>query len=518
MNITWRLEERADATPQAYAIIDDRTKRRCTYAGLRVRSAALAHDFARAGLAPGDRVLIAVPMSLDLYVALIGAWRCGLVAVVPDASMGRAELDRCIKTAQPAAVITAQRLAALAFALPAVRTIRRKFVFGWFPGMRRVKAPAPGLGAPVAIVTRDAHDPALITFTSGSTGLPKVAVRSHGVLDAQVKAILANVRLGTTTLETMPIVLLANLAAGGTSVIPNINLRAVGKADAGALATTIEQHGCKTLIGSPAVLQRLAEGCAEGDARLTCLEEVYSGGAPVFPAILEAFERVAHHARTHAIYGSTEAEPIAHIAHREIAPHDVESMRQGHGLLVGLPDVSTEVVVIAAEWGQPLGPLSTEEFAARRVGPNAAGEIVVAGDHVLPGYLNGLGDEETKIHVDGRVFHRTGDIGRLDAGERLWLLGRASAAISDERGTIYPLAVECAASFIPGLRRSALVQSHGKRVLFIEGAGVSCADVRTRLAWAMIDEVVPTGTIPVDRRHNAKVDYPRLRLMASNRR
>ncbi|MDB5094483.1 MAG: acyl-CoA synthetase, AMP-forming [Candidatus Eremiobacteraeota bacterium] len=517
MNIAWQLEARVDATPNACAIVDDRTERRCTYTDLRDRAAALAEDLRRAGLRPGHRVLIAVPMSLDLYIALIAVWRCGLVAVVPDASTGLAGLNRCIEAVRPAALIAAQRLAALAFIVPAARTIRRKFVFGWFPGMGSVGAPSTG-SVPVAIEAREPGDPALITFTSGSTGAPKVAVRSHGVLDAQMKAILANVHLGTTTLETMPIVLLANLAAGGTSVIPDVNLRSVGKADAGALAAAISRHGCTTLIGSPAVLQRLAEGCDEADTRLNGLNEAYSGGAPVFPVILEAFERVAHRARTHAIYGSTEAEPIAHIAHLQITPNDIDLMRQGHGLLVGRPDVSTDVAVIASQWGHPLGPLTSAEFAARRVAENVAGEIVVAGAHVLPGYLNGVGDEDTKIHVADGVFHRTGDLGRLDAGGRLWLLGRAGAAITDERGTVYPLAVECAASFIAGIRRSALVRSHASRVLFVEGDGVNVPDLRTRLSWAMIDEVVPIETIPVDRRHNAKVDYPRLQLLASRRR
>jgi acyl-CoA synthetase (AMP-forming)/AMP-acid ligase II len=517
VNIARRLEEKADAIPRTCAIIEDRTARRCTYGSLRDRTSALAYDFARAGLRPGDRILIAVGMSLDLYVALIGAWRCGLVAVVPDASMGLGGLNRCIKAAQPAAVIAEQRLAPLSLASPAMRAIPHKFVFGLFPGMRRVRDARPGTARRFPIIGRRMDEPALITFTSGSTGTPKVAVRSHGLLHAQMKSLLANLRLGTKTLETMPIVLLANLAAGGTSVIPNIALRSVGKADPRKLAETIKRHGCTTLIGSPVVLQRLAAECADADPRLASLEDVYSGGGPVFPVILAAFERAAPHARTHAIYGSTETEPIAHVAHRQVAASDVESMRQGGGLLAGRPDASSEVAVIAADWGRPLGPLTRDAFAALRLAPNFVGEIVVTGPHVLAGYLNGAGDAETKIHVAERVFHRTGDLGRIDAGGRLWLLGRASAAISDERGTVYPLAVECAASFIAGVHRSALAQSQRKRVLFIEAAGSNAAEIRNRLAWAMIDEVVPLAAIPVDRRHNAKIDYPRLRRLASRR-
>jgi acyl-CoA synthetase (AMP-forming)/AMP-acid ligase II len=142
------------------------------------------------------------------------------------------------------------------------------------------------------------------------------------------------------------------------------------------------------------------------------------------------------------------------------------------------------------------------------------GEIVVAGDHVLPGYLNGQGDAETKFRVDGRVWHRTGDAGRLDARGRVWLLGRCVARIDDARGTLYPFGAECAATATPGVARAALVAINGHRVLVVEPAPLSPApdlkQMKERLAWAAIDDVW-SMPIPVDGRHNAKVDYPALR-------
>src|SRR5690606_34695162 len=106
------------------------------------------------------------------------------------------------------------------------------------------------------------------------------------------------------------------------------------------------------------------------------------------------------------------------------------------------------------------------------------------------------------------------DAGYLDTEGRLWLLGRAQARISDNRGTIYPFAVECAASRIDGVRRSALVQHAGKRLLIVEptrGAPADLPDVLARqLPWARLDAVRLMGRIPVDRRHNAKIDYTAL--------
>ena len=148
-------------------------------------------------------------------------------------------------------------------------------------------------------------------------------------------------------------------------------------------------------------------------------------------------------------------------------------------------------------------------------GPNAPGEIVVTGPHVLKGYLHGEGDAETKFRVEDETWHRTGDAGYLDVRGRLWLLGRCSAKVSDAYGVQYPLAVECAAQLsLPSIRQCAFVGWKGRRVLLVETAArLSKAEtvrLRTSLAWAQIDEVRSVRRIPVDRRHQAKVDYVRL--------
>ena len=108
---------------------------------------------------------------------------------------------------------------------------------------------------------------------------------------------------------------------------------------------------------------------------------------------------------------------------------------------------------------------------------------------MLTGYLHAAGDAETKFRVNGKAWHRTGDLGWLDRNGRLWLMGRASAAIQDERGVLYPFAVECAARQIPGVRRAAIAGIEGRRILAVEADSARVPDaVRTRLAWAKLDE------------------------------
>jgi acyl-CoA synthetase (AMP-forming)/AMP-acid ligase II len=191
---------------------------------------------------------------------------------------------------------------------------------------------------------------------------------------------------------------------------------------------------------------------------------------------------------------------------------DHSVMRSGAGLLAGRPVAEIELRILRDQWGTPLVALSEAEFAARCVPEGESGEIVVSGEHVLSGYRQGRGDAETKFRVAGRVWHRTGDAGRLDAEGQLWLLGRCSARVTDARGSLWPFAVECAAMGDERVRRAALASVRGQRVLAVEGRDLAQGDalLLKALAWAGLERVVPVKHLPVDRRHNAKIDYPAL--------
>jgi acyl-CoA synthetase (AMP-forming)/AMP-acid ligase II len=229
--------------------------------------------------------------------------------------------------------------------------------------------------------------------------------------------------------------------------------------------------------------------------------------------MLDALAAAVPHAAIVAVYGSTEAEPIAEIDRRDIAAADRASMTAGAGLLAGHPVPSITLRILTDRWGTPRGPWTADQLERESLSVDQVGEIVVAGAHVLAGYLDGLGDDETKIKVDARVWHRTGDAGYLDAAGRLWLVGRCAAKASDGRGVLYPFAVECAASQIEGVGRTAFVMHRHRRVLAAEisgGSETARVTLLERLAWARLDEVVMVPRVPVDSRHNAKVDYPAL--------
>jgi acyl-CoA synthetase (AMP-forming)/AMP-acid ligase II len=521
MNLVEVLLDQCRRKPDASAIIETRHGHDATttFAGLERRSSQVAALLRRNGIKAGDPVLIFHPMSAELYAILLGVFRLGAVAMFLDPSAGRSHIERCCELQPPAALIASPKAHLLGLTSSALRRIRRKFVVGpWLPGafsLANARHESPVKGCEPC----DSGTPALLTFTSGSTGLPKAAVRTHGFLLAQHQVLHHRLELaeGEVDLTTLPIFLLANLASGLTSVIPQGDLRSPGAVEPAPVLSQIELHHVTRCAASPAFFERLLAGPLESRKKIALLRKIYTGGAPVFPRLLEALSTAAPDAKIEAVYGSTEAEPISHLDAHGITATDRSAMRSGHGLLAGVPIPEICLRIIPDQWGRSTGPFTVEEFERARLPTTRVGEIVVTGDHVLKGYLLGRGDEESKFRVGDEVWHRTGDAGKFDEHGRLWLVGRCSAKIRDARGEIYPFAVECVAMEHPGIRRAAFVAHAGQRLLAIESNPefdrATLQTLRQDLLWSSVDEIRILRRLPVDKRHNGKIDYPTLQRL-----
>jgi olefin beta-lactone synthetase len=524
VNVAALLEESVAVRPRAAALIEGRgsARRETSFAVLDQAARRIAAVLHRDGVRPGDGVLFFAPPSASLYAALIAVFRRGAVAMFVEPSAGRRVLDDACAMWPPRAMIATPRAHLLRFVSAAVRDIPTKYTTsGWVPGARSL--------AMTAIVPHEDRftevgedSPALVTFTSGSTGRPKGVVRTHGVLRAQLDALTQSVaaRGAERELVSLPIVVLLNLANGVETVLPDADLRRPGAIDAAAVLEQISHERVTRATASPAFLERLADD-PNADRALQHVRTIVTGGGPVFPDIVTQLARCAPFARIVSVYGSTEAEPIAHVTAADVSADDLNAMRGGGGLLAGAPDPCVELRIIRRQWGTPIPPLDSGTFDTMTCGTAEPGEIVVSGAHVVGGYLHGVGDDETKFRVAGAVWHRTGDLGYLDDRGRLWLLGRASAVIEDTRGVVYPFAVECAARERLGVRRCALTAHRGKRVLVVERtrgqAPIDHSAALTALAWAGVDKVVSVRTLRMDRRHNSKIDYAALRTLLDKR-
>lgn len=519
MNIAEVLHQQLSRRGESPALIETRhgRDRVVTFRAFERATARLAALLEHKGIRAGDRVLILHPMSIELYAFLIALFRIGAVAMFLDPSGGREYVERCLRIAPPKAFFGSAKAQLLRVWIPELRRVERTFCSTHAPGATRISLDIDGPEMETIAPALESTA-ALITFTSGSTGEPKAALRTHGFLLSQHRAMQAALQLqaGAFDLTTLPIFVLANLASGVTSVLPDADMRRPGSIAARPVLRQLQRLPITTMAASPAFVARLTAECRRSDLRMERMERVFLGGAPVFPDDLRRSREMFPNAEITAVYGSTEAEPIAEIALSSITERDFEAMEGGCGLLAGAPLASIHLRIVWNRWGEPIRPFDLSEFCACCVEPGIVGEIVVSGDHVLKSYLHGQGDTETKFCAGEKVWHRTGDLGWLDPSGRLWLMGRASAAIEDERGVIYPFAVECAARQVPSIRRAAIASAEGRRILAVEADSRPAADaVRGRVAWAKLDEVRLVRSIPLDKRHNAKVDYVALRRAIS---
>ena len=521
-NIAARLSERAANHPQRTAIVEGKREgtRRVTFGELSERVARLAAGLEARGLKPGDSVLLFIPMSIDLYTALIAVFHLGAVAVFVDAWAGRARLDSAVRAARPRAFLGTPRAHLLRLTSGAMRAIPTALVVHprWLP-LERLAAPQRAREAAVL----DADAPALITFTTGSTGRPKAAVRTHGFLWAQHLALAAHLGLTTEDVDmpTLPVFVLNNLACGVTSVIPNFDPRRPAEIDPARVYRQMVDERVTTSTGSPAFYERLAAWCAGRGLKLP-LRALFTGGAPVPPPLARLLaDTVTGHA--HVLYGSTEAEPIAGIEARAmLAAMSVPGGGGMEGLCVGRPVPEIAVRLIRPHDGPVV--LGDRGWGEWDVAPVEVGEVVVSGDHVLPGYLDDPeGERANKIRDGARVWHRTGDAARLDTEGRLWLMGRIAQRVRRAGEVWWSVPAEARALAVAGVSHAAYLgipdPTLGERaVLCVEVTGGRLPPnageaLRAALAPMPLDELRPLARIPRDPRHRSKTDTVGLRAL-----
>ena len=451
-------------TSEKTALIQGGT--RVTYSQLLDMGLGFGGALRRAGIGKGQHVLVFLPLSIQLYKAMIGAWSIGAIPIFIDYSRGAKFVDESIKRLAPDIIVH-----------DGVTGIIRL----GYPKMRKIKAlHIKRTGEAVDVQRLDSDHPAILTFTSGSTGLPKIASRSHGFLINQYNVLRQHMDFSEKHIDlgTLPVFTLANLAAHMTTLLPDKSYRF--KINAKKLAAQMERENVSRIICSPALIAKLL-----AHSQLPALKSAYLGGAPVYPSVLQ---KVGGHVDLHIVYGSTEAEPISGIRWADVTEADRQRIAQGGGLPVGkvVPQVECEI--------------------------EPDGEIIVSGDTVLKGYLGGIGDNDNKLHRDGKIWHKTGDAGYFDDEGRLWLLGRVSQAIHDEHGTLYPFCAECILDVNLGAR-GAIVVRNGRRAIVVEGTAARTADLLELLKPLHIAEVITVKKIPMDKRHDAKIDYGRLHEM-----
>lgn len=510
MNIVRHLQRQAAAHPDRPALIPPRGPA-VGFQTLWDQVCRVSSALRAAGLQPGDRVVVMIPMSTALYATLLGIIKLGAVAVFVDPWVGMSRIAAFSAFAEPAgfAGVPKAHLLRLFHAelrkLPFTLTTGRRV--GPFPATLTLEealrhAPDPEIFTPPTPET-----PALITFTSGSSQTPKGANRTHGFLEAQYQALRRShaVRDDDVDLPLFPVFALRNLADGISSVIPDVDFRRVSGVRPERVLRQIEDHGVTTCTASPSFLNPVIMS-----GRNPALRRVLTGGAPVSNDTLRAWQKAWPDTGIEIVYGSTEAEPVASVSLADRLA--VEPLRPG-SCLCGLPVEGLCARLIRIQH-EAVRFTSWEELTPPA---DESGELVVCGDHVCRDYFrNPEAVRECKFTDDtGACWHRMGDTGRFDDQGRFHLTGRVhNCAFRAGRSLLFQELEARAAPLFPEAPRLAAVEWRGKLLIVPQGRapGGGCATLQDlHEAGVPADAVLwHPGPLPLDPRHQSKVDTRRL--------
>ncbi|HEY9723955.1 MAG TPA: fatty acid CoA ligase family protein [Oscillatoriaceae cyanobacterium] len=532
VNIARRFAETAAALPEKAAVIQG--DRRVSFAELSALTERYAGGLAAIGIEKGMRCVLMVPPGIEFFALTFALFRLGAVPVMVDPGMGVRNLGVCLQEARPEAFIGVPKAhvarVVLGWSKPTIRinvTVGRKLFWG---GHTLSNLPEQRLAA---IAETEREDVAAILFTSGSTGVPKGAVYTHGVFDAQVRVLRDHYRVGPEDVDvpTFPLFALFDAALGATAVIPEMDFTRPAEVAPLNILNAAQANGATMMFGSPALLNVVGRYADKYNIKLARMRHVFSAGAPVPPNVLERFARMLPEgARIHTPYGATEALPVCSIAHDEILTDVAARWAQGEGTCVGRPvgQVTVEIIRISdepiAEWSDEL-----------RVPDGEVGEITVRGAVVTQAYYNRPESDALAKMADGRggVWHRMGDLGWRDAEGRIWFVGRKNQRVETEKGRLYTIQVEAVFNQHPKVFRSALVGIGTRRciprkpVLIVElepgeTATPALEQELREIAWAYshtreIDTFLVHPKFPVDIRHNAKIFREKLAFWAAER-
>jgi O-succinylbenzoic acid--CoA ligase len=485
----WAFEDwvarRGRCSPDATALVDAHTGERWRYAALDRAVGETAARLAKLGVAPGDHLGTLLDTRVATVRVVHAAARLGAVLVPLNAALHEEAVARQAEAADVTALVCGADTEDPAVAAtgaggdegpasvpvasvddpsdPAVTSL------GTVPAAETVEP-----------VRRGLDDTAMVLFTSGTTGDPKAVVLTAGNLlaSATASAFRLGVAPGDRWLCELPayhmggIAPLIRSAVYGTTAV--VQERGDGF-DAEATLSNLREYDATGVSLVPTQLGRLLDAGSLPDS----LRFVLLGGGPA-PA--ELVERCADRGvPVHPTYGTTEtASQIATARPGEAAEYPET---------VGRPLSVTDVTVVGPE-GDP-------------VPAGEAGEIVVAGPTVTPGYY---GDEDATAAAFDEYGLHTGDRGYRDDGGRLYVLGRIDDRILTGGETVDPRAVARAVRAVEGVADAAVVgvedQEWGERVAALvvpeAGADLDVEGVRRTTGTDLAAHEVPKSVAFVD--------------------
>lgn len=464
------------------------------------------------GIKRGDRVAICMRNRAEWIVAFMAVIKAGGVAALLNSRGSPAELAAMIAEVTPEVVLADSRRAAL---------IREGGYAGRMVDLTRpfdeaaierrsAEAPAPAPGSPL--------DPAAILFTSGTTGRVKGAVlthrslitglmlmqlsgmmvlhnmaRAHGMEPAQLMAAMPQ----QAVLLVYPLFHISGLGAAFLSpLFAGSKVVIMRRWDADEAARLIEAEKITMFSAVPTMLWDLLHRAKPGEADLTSLRNIASGGQALPVNLLDAIREACPQAVMGTGYGMTEASGSL----AQAVGEDFLRKRSSAGRVLPLAQVR---IVAPDGTVQPVGQ---------------SGEIQLKGAMVMAGYWNRPEDTAAAFTTDGWL--RTGDVGYVDDEGYIFIVDRVKDMVISGGENIYCAEVERVLGELPGVGECAAFGIPDERlgellVAVVRGENLAEQQVKDwvgeRLARYKAPGHVAITADPLPRNHVGKVDKIALR-------
>jgi len=485
-----------------YAVFHDGGRRRAlTFADHERRVASVAAALADRGVGAGDRVAILAANCPEWIITFWATVSLGAVAVACNGWWTRDEIVRALAHTTPALLVAdAKRLARLDGADPGMPVVVIEEDFVDLEGF------APDAALPDIPIDED--QPALLQFTSGTTGRSKAAVLSHRSVVAFVQVVTflgaaqaASVGLPSTgpsrpRLAVFPMFHISGLQSA--SITPMAtgagNVWPMGRFDPATVIRLTTEEGIYAWNGTATHVFRLLQDPMIETLDVSLVQNVAIGGSATTPELVRATEeRFPHLVDTFTSgYGLTESGGMV--------SHAGNAMLQANADSVGMamPTVGVRIV--------------DEDGVEVPDGEN--GSICVRSPLVMLGYWEDV-EATDQAFLPGRWL-RTGDYGRLQGGE-LFLASRLRDLILRGGENVYPIEVEArleqhpavAECAVYGVDHETLGQEVKAVVVLVDGASLDLVGARAfcgeKLADYKLPEYLEVWAGPLPRNAGGKV-------------
>ncbi len=395
----------------------------------------VAHALVRLGVRPGDRVVVMLPNCPQVMQSYGGILRVGAVIVPVIFLLGEAEVAHIVADSEARVVITSSDMVGkIEKQIGVLPNLRHVLLVdgGGQSGLRSFEEETDGESDRFEAVPRGDGDLAVILYTSGTTGTPKGVALSHANLESNARASASLFELDRErwSVGVLPLSHSYGLTVMNAGHILGTRSALLRWFNPEEVLRTIQEFRAEAMSGVPTMFVYLLNYPGASAYDTSTMRVWGSGAAPLPVEVVEPFER-RFGGKLLEGYGLTEASPV-------VAAHRLSGVRKLGSVGQPIPGVT----------------VSIRDDDDRALPVDEVGEVCVQGPNVMVGYYRN--PEETAKTIRGGWL-RTGDMGRLDADNYLYIVERKKDLIIRGGFNIYPRDVEEALYAFPGVAEAAVI-------------------------------------------------------------